>query len=73
MFDPRLKAAVGYVPYFGQIGFSAFGHFEHGLDGVTLSYLAIGGTADTTAPFSRDVARASNRLAGPRELVASPA
>ena len=28
--DPRLKAAVGYVPYFGQIGFSAFGHFEAG-------------------------------------------
>ena len=23
-FDPRLKAAVGYVPYLGQIGFNAF-------------------------------------------------
>ena len=51
-FEPRLKAAVGYVPYFGQIGFPAFGQYEHGLDGVGLSYLAIAGTADTTAPLS---------------------
>ena len=67
--DPRLKAAVGYVPYFGQIGFSAFGHFEEGLDGVTMSFLGIAGTADTTAPLSETL-RGMNRLAGPRELVA---
>ena len=39
-FDPRLKAAVGYVPYLGQIGFTAFGESQHGLDDVTLSFLA---------------------------------
>ena len=69
MFDARLKAAVGYVPYFGQIIFPAFGQFEHGLDGVTLSYLAIGGTADTTAPLAVTL-EGIERLAGPRELVA---
>ena len=69
MFDARLKAAVGYVPYFGQIIFPAFGQFEHGLDGVTLSYLAIGGTADTTAPLAVTL-QGIERLAGPRELVA---
>jgi predicted dienelactone hydrolase len=69
MFDARLKAAVGYVPYFGQVIFPAFGPFEHGLDDVTLSYLAIGGTADTTAPLVVTL-EGIERLAGPRELVA---
>jgi len=67
--DPRVKAAVGYVPYLGQIGFSAFGHFQEGLDDVTMSFLGIAGTADTTAPLSETL-RGMNRLAGPRELVA---
>src|SRR5512144_506912 len=40
--DPRLKAAVGYIPYFGQPFLPAFGRDQHGLDGVTLPYLAIG-------------------------------
>ena len=48
---PRLKAAVGYVPYFGQPFLPAFGRDGHGLDNVTLPYLAIGGTADTSAPI----------------------
>ena len=69
MFDSRLKAAVGYVPYFGEIIFPAFGRFEEGLDGVTLSYLAIGGTADTTAPLAVTL-QGIERLAGSRELVA---
>jgi hypothetical protein len=67
-FDPRLKAAVGYVPYLGQIGFNAFGQYQHGLDDVTLSFLAISGTADTTAPITETL-RGIERLAGPRELV----
>jgi predicted dienelactone hydrolase len=67
-FDPRLKAAVGYVPYLGQIGFSAFGRGQHGLDGVTLPFLGISGTADFTAPLSETL-RAMERLAGTRELV----
>jgi predicted dienelactone hydrolase len=67
--DPRLKAAVGYIPYFGQPIFPAFGRDQHGLDGVTLPYLAISGTADTTAPIAQ-TSQGISRLAGPRELVA---
>ena len=67
--DPRLKAAVGYVPYFGQPFLPAFGRDRHGLDGVTLPYLAISGTADTTAPIIV-TAQGMARLAGTRELVA---
>ncbi len=67
--DTRLKAAVGYVPYFGQPIFPAFGRDQHGLDGVNLSFLGIGGTADTTAPIEM-TALGMQRLGGPRELVA---
>ena len=67
--DPRVKAAVGYVPYFGQVFLPAFGRDEHGLDNVTLPYLAIGGTADTTAPIVV-TGQGMARLAGVRELVA---
>ena len=67
--DRRLKAAVGYVPYFGYPIFPAFGRGEHGLDNVALPYLAIGGTSDTTAPIE-EIAIGIERLAGPRELVA---
>jgi hypothetical protein len=56
------------VPYLGQIGFNAFGQFQHGLDDVALSFLAISGTADTTAPITETL-RGIERLAGPRELV----
>ena len=59
--DTRLKAAVGYVPYFGQSVFPAFGRDQHGLDDVTLPYLAISGTADTTAPLAA-TARGSHGL-----------
>jgi uncharacterized membrane protein YedE/YeeE len=52
MFDPRLKAAAGYVPYFGQTVFPAFGRDQNGLQGVTLPFVAISGTADTTAPIA---------------------
>ncbi len=67
--DPRLKAAVGYVPFFGEPFLPAFGRDQHGLDGITLPYLAISGTADTEAPLV--VAQQGlSRLAGTRELVA---
>ncbi len=49
--DSRLKAAVGYVPYFGARILPSFGRDQEGLDGVTLPYLAIGGTADDIAPL----------------------
>ncbi|NJD62153.1 MAG: hypothetical protein FIA93_05470 [Deltaproteobacteria bacterium] len=67
--DPRIKAAVGYVPYFGQPFLPAFGLDEHGLDGVTLPFLGISGTADTTAPIVVTEIGMS-RLSGTRELVA---
>jgi predicted dienelactone hydrolase len=67
--DRRLKAAVGYVPYFGELFLPAFGRDQHGLDGVTLPYLAISGTADTTAPLVV-TQQGIGRLAGTRELVA---
>ncbi|MBL0143020.1 MAG: hypothetical protein IPP91_13180 [Betaproteobacteria bacterium] len=66
--DPRLKAAVGYVPYFGQPFLPAFGRDQHGLDDVKLPYLAISGTADTTAPIAM-TQQGMGRLAGTRELV----
>jgi hypothetical protein len=67
--DPRLKAAVGYVPYFGIDLYPAFGRDLKGLDGVTLPYLAISGTADTTAPIAT-TERGMRRLGGTRQLVA---
>ena len=66
--DSRLKAAVGYVPYFGQPFLPAFGRDGHGLDNITLPYLAIGGSADTTAPMLM-TEQGLGRLAGTRELV----
>ena len=67
--DPRIKAAVGYVPYFGQPVLPAFGRGQHGLDGITLPFLGISGTADTTAPIS-EVEIGMSRLTGTRRLVA---
>ncbi|MGE5285115.1 MAG: hypothetical protein ACM3OG_09110 [Actinomycetota bacterium] len=67
--DPRIKAAVGYVPYFGQPILPAFGHEQRGLDGITLAFLGISGTADTTAPIE-ETKIGMLRLSGTRELVA---
>jgi predicted dienelactone hydrolase len=68
-FDPRIKAAVGYVPYFGQPVLPAFGRDQNGLDGIDLPFLGISGTADTTAPIF-EVRKGMLRLTGTRELVA---
>ena len=67
--DRRIKAAVGYIPYFGQPLLPSFGRDQSGLDGVTLPYLAISGTADTTAPLAL-AQQGIARLPGTRELVA---
>ena len=68
-FDPRLKAAAGYVPYFGQVVFPAFGRNQNGLQDITLPYLAISGTADTTAPIAA-TERGFEFLHNTRQLVA---
>jgi dienelactone hydrolase len=67
--EPRLKGAVGYVPYFGQRILPAFGRDNLGTAGVRLPYLAISGTADTTAPIG-PVEQGMQRLASSRGLVA---
>ena len=66
--DTRLKAAVGYVPYFGQPILPAFGRDQLGLDNVNLPYLAIAGSADVVAPASM-IALGMTRLTGVRQYV----
>lgn len=66
--DTRIKAAVGYVPYFGQSILPAFGNDQDGLDNINLPFLGISGTADTTAPIS-EAKIGMSRLTGNRELV----
>jgi len=67
--DTRLKAAATYVPYFGNRILPAFGRRQEGLDGIALPFLAISGTADTTAPIA-SAEEGVRRLAGTRQLVA---
>jgi len=67
--DTRIKAAVGYVPYFGQPFLPAFGDDQEGLDGINLPFLGISGTADPIAPIS-ETKSGMSRLTGTRELVA---
>jgi dienelactone hydrolase len=63
--DVRVKAAVGYVPYFGVESVPAFGSDQGGAQGMTLPFLALSGTADPIAPPT--VVRAAlDQLAGPR-------
>ena len=66
--DARLKAAVGYIPWFGELLLPAFGRDQQGLDSVTLPFLAISGTADTLAPIIM-TQQGIARLAGTSELV----
>jgi hypothetical protein len=56
------------VPYFGQPIFPAFGRDQHGLDGMTVPFIGISGTADTTAPLGPAI-EGVQRLAGSRYLV----
>ncbi len=67
--DPRLKAIVGYVPYFGLPIFPAFGRDQKGLDDMTVPFLGIAGFDDTTAPLG-PIAQGVLRLQASRELVA---
>lgn len=66
--DDRVKAAVAYVPYFGALVFPAFGRDNRGVEGVTLPFLAIAGTADLVAPLD-PIRKAMQRLSGSRALV----
>ena len=68
MNDTRLKAAVGYVPYFGQLILPAFGRNQEGLSDVQMPYLAISGSADVTAP-AEVTAVGMAQLTGVRQFV----
>ena len=66
--DTRVKAGVGYVPYFGVDNVPAFGNDQAGAQGVMLPFFAISGSADPVAPV--DVVRAAlDRMTGPRGQV----
>lgn len=66
--DPRIKAAVAYVPYAGQTWLPSFCDDQRGAEGVDRPYLAITGAADTTSP-QRLMEQAMNRFRGARYLV----
>lgn len=66
--DPRIKAAVGYVPYSGQTFLPAFCEQQRGAEEVTRPFLAITGSADTTAP-ERLTEQAVNLFKGSRYVV----
>jgi dienelactone hydrolase len=67
--DPRIKAAVGYVPYAGQSFLPAFGDDNATAKNVTAPYLSISGTSDTTAPMFM-MEQAVNNFRGARYQVA---
>lgn len=67
--DTRIKAAVGYIPYFGHPILPAFGRNQEGLAGINLPFLGISGTFDTTAPIT-EARNGISRLTGTRRLVA---
>jgi predicted dienelactone hydrolase len=66
--DPRIKAAVGYVPYMGQTFLPSFCNDHNGIESMLRPYLAIAGTTDTTAPI-RVTQAAMNRAKDSRYLV----
>ncbi|HSV20140.1 MAG TPA: hypothetical protein VLR71_17120 [Casimicrobiaceae bacterium] len=64
-FDPRVRAAVGYVPYFGVDKLPAFGTGQAGAKGLALPFLALSGTNDPIAP-PHVVRTALDAMSGPR-------
>ncbi len=66
--DPRIRAAVGYVPYAGQSFLPAFCSGQEGAKGVNRPYLAMSGTADITAPIVQ-AQQAVNNFASSHYLV----
>ena len=63
--DARVRAAVGYVPYFGLEQLPAFGTDQAGAKGVGLPFLALSGTNDPIAPHEV-VRQALDNMSGPR-------
>lgn len=69
MSGGRLKAIAGYVPYFGQRLVPAFGDDQSGLDGMSVPFLGIAGSADDVAPLAL-TEQGVNRMSGARYVVA---
>jgi hypothetical protein len=67
--DPRIKAAVGYVPFAGESYLPAFGKDNGTANNVDTPYLAICGTADTAAPIGR-MEQAMNLFRNSRYMIA---
>ena len=67
--DARIKAVVGYVPFAGQRFLPAFGNDNATAKNVNIPYLAIAGTADTTAPIYL-MEQAMNNFQSSRYMVA---
>ena len=63
--DARVRAGVGYVPYFGLDNLPALGEDQEGAQGLTMPFLALSGTDDAIAPQEM-VRKAIERMAGPR-------
>ncbi|QJR09688.1 hypothetical protein DSM104443_00738 [Usitatibacter rugosus] len=66
--DPRVKAAVGLVPYAGQTFLPSFCDDQSGADSVTVPFLGMAGTEDTTAPVGM-TRQAVNRIPASHYLV----
>jgi len=65
MLDARVRAGVGYIPYFGLDALPAFGRNQEGARGLTMPFLALSGTDDPIAPKDM-VRKAIDRMEGPR-------
>lgn len=63
--DSRVRAGVGYVPYFGLDNLPAFGRDQEGARGLTMPFFALSGTDDSIAPQAM-VRQAIDRMEGPR-------
>lgn len=63
--DPRVRAGVGYIPYFGLDSLPAFGRDQEGARGLTMPFFALSGTDDPIAPQGM-VRKAIDKMAGPR-------
>ena len=63
--DARVRAGVGYVPYFGHDNLPAFGRDQEGVRGLTMPFFALSGTDDSIAPQAM-VRQAIDRMEGPR-------
>ncbi len=66
--DPRIKAVFGYVPFAGWSFLPAFCDGQGGVASVNRPFLAMSGTADTTAPLAQ-MKQALNRFQSSRYMV----